>query len=130
MNHERRSRVVRVAGAIGVTAAALAAGATSAGATPPFAPGNLVVYRVGTGAGALSSAATPVVLDEFTTAGAPVGSVPLPTAVSGNQRALTSSGSATSEGLLTLSTDGRYLVLTGYNAVPGTAGVASTASTA
>lgn len=92
-------------------------------------PGNLVVYRVGNGTGTLTSAANPVFLDEFSPAGgAPVGSVSLPTAVSGPQRALTASGSATSEGLLTRSIDGRYLVLTGYNAAPGTASVVSTSA--
>jgi hypothetical protein len=129
MNHEGLCRFVRTGTALGVAATALLAGAFPAGAaTPPFTPGNLVVYRVGTGAAALSSAATPVFLDELTTAGTAVGSVPLPTTVSGSQKALTSSGSATSEGLLTRSADGRYIVLTGYNAAVGTASVASSAS--
>src|SRR5262245_50006387 len=65
-----------------------------------FAPGNLVVLRIGAGGGALSSAATPVFLDEYTPAGGLVQSIPLPTAVSGSNRILTNSGSATSEGAL------------------------------
>lgn len=93
-----------------------------------FTAGNLVIYRVGTGAAALSSAATAVFLDEYTTTGALVQSIALPTAVSGANQPLTASGSATSEGLMTRSTDGRYLMLTGYSAVPGTLAVAGTAS--
>jgi hypothetical protein len=42
----------------------------------------------------------------------------------------TNSGSATSEGHLTLSADGRYLTIGGYNALPGTSGIAGTAGTA
>ena len=93
-----------------------------------FTPGDLVIYRVGTGAAALSSAATPVFLDEYTPAGVLVQSIPLPTTTSGGNRRLTSSGVAITEGLLTRSTDGRYLVLTGYDAAIGTATVASTSS--
>ncbi len=48
----------------------------------------------------------------------------------GSNRILTGSGTATSEGLLTLSSNGQYLVLAGYDAAVGTAGVANTASAA
>ncbi|MBD2435604.1 DUF4347 domain-containing protein [Nostoc sp. FACHB-110] len=96
----------------------------------PFTGGNIVVLRLGTGTGTLSSAATPVFLDEYTTNGTLSQSIALPTAVSGNNRILTQSGTATSEGALTLSADGRYLTLVGYDAAPGTTGVASTTSSA
>ncbi len=95
----------------------VAAGSASAAA---FNTDDLVIYRVGTGSGALSNAASQVYLDEYTTSGSLVQSV----AVSG----LTASGSATSEGLLTRSADGRYLDFTGYAASAGTSGVASTTS--
>ena len=96
-----------------------------------FNAGNIVVYRVGTGAAALSSAATAVFLDEFTGSGTLVQTIALPTADSGANQILTASGTATSEGMLTRSTDGRYLVLTGYDAAVGTATVnSSTASAA
>jgi hypothetical protein len=94
----------------------------------PFTPGNLVIYRIGDGGAGLSTAATAVFLDEYTPAGALVQSIPMPTAVNGANRILTGSGSATSEGLLTLSSDGRYLMLAGYDAAIGTATVANTAS--
>ncbi|WP_432890039.1 ExeM/NucH family extracellular endonuclease [Kribbella sp. CA-245084] len=91
-----------------------------------FATGNIVVARVGDGSGALSGAAAPVFLDEYTSAGTLVQTIPLPTGSAGANRRLTMSGSATSEGALALSADGRFLTLAGYDADPGTAGVAST----
>src|SRR3954470_22424952 len=97
-------------------------------ATGGFTLGNLVVYRVGDGAAVLGSGATTVFLDEYTTAGVLVQSIPMPTAVSGANKRLTASGSATTEGFLTQSADGRYIVLTGYDAAPGTAGITSSTS--
>ncbi|WP_407572430.1 beta strand repeat-containing protein [Deinococcus altitudinis] len=95
---------------------------------------NVTVYQVGAEGGttALTNVATAVFLKTFKgDTGAPVGMpIALPTAASGSNKPLTSSGSASSEGLLSTSADGRYLVLTGYGATPGTAGVASTATTA
>jgi len=93
-----------------------------------FLPGNLVIYRVGTGSGGLLSSATAVFLDEYTPSGGLVQSVALPTAVSGAQRRLTASGTATTEGSLQRSADRRFLTLTGYDADPGTASVAGTQS--
>jgi predicted extracellular nuclease len=95
-----------------------------------FAPGDLVVVRVGAGTAALSSAATAVFLDEYTPAGVLVRSVPLPTATAGGNHRLTMSGSATSEGGLSLSADGHFLSLAGYDADPGTASIASTTTPA
>lgn len=94
----------------------------------PFATGNIVVYRVGTGAAALTNASTAVFIDEYTTSGALVQSVAFPTTVSGANRQLTASGTATSEGLMTLSTDGRYLVAVGYGADPGVASISGTST--
>ena len=102
-------------------------GPSRASATP-FAPGNVVVARVGDGAAALSGSATAVFLDEYTPGGMLVQSIALPTALSGTNRVLTASGTATTELNLTRSADSRYLVLTGYDAVPGTASVSGTAS--
>jgi uncharacterized repeat protein (TIGR01451 family) len=80
----------------------------------PFLPGNLVVYRVGSGSGSLVNTGNPVFLDEYTPAGVLVQSVPLPTTVAGANQQLIASGTATSEGFLTRSADFRYLILTGY----------------
>ncbi|AFD24571.1 beta strand repeat-containing protein [Deinococcus gobiensis] len=100
---------------------------TVAAATAP----NVVVYRVGDGSAALSSVGTAVFLDTFKTdTGALLRTLAMPTATSGTNRALVASGSATSEGLLTRSADGRYLLVPGYGAAVGTASVAGTAATA
>ncbi|WP_375502411.1 beta strand repeat-containing protein [uncultured Jatrophihabitans sp.] len=107
---------------------ALAAPAAHA-VTGSFTAGNVVVYRVGSGGSALSANGTAVYLDEFGSAGgSPVQSVPLPTAANGANKPLVASGSAGSEGLLSLSADGRYLVATGYAAAVGTAGLSSSAA--
>src|SRR5688500_4424962 len=84
-----------------------------------FTPGNIVVYRVGTGAAALTNASTAVFLDEYTPAGVLVQSIALPTADSGAHHTLTASGTSTAEGLMTLSLDGQYLMLTDYDTAPG-----------
>ena len=93
-----------------------------------FTPGNLVVYRVGDGSATLTSTATAVFLDEYTPGGTLVQSIAMPTSVSGSQLRLTASGTATSEGGITRSADGRFLLVTGYDANPGTASIASTNS--
>ncbi|WP_344139024.1 ExeM/NucH family extracellular endonuclease [Luedemannella flava] len=111
---------------LAVSLAAVVVNASSAAAD--FGEGNLVVLRVGTGSAALSSAATEAFLDEYTPAGALVRTVALPTTGTGANRRLTVSGSATTEGALARSADGRYLTLGGYDADPGTASVAGTAA--
>ncbi len=109
------------------------ASTSPAALTSAFTPGNLVVYRVDGGGAALSSVGTAVFLDEYTTAAgqtAPVQSIAMPTAVSGSNKRLVAAGSSTSEGLMTRSVDGNYLVLAGYDADVGTAAVAATTSAA
>jgi hypothetical protein len=90
-----------------------------------FSPGNIVVVRVGDGSTALSGSAFPVSLLEYTSTGSLISTTNIPTADAGSNLGLTQSGSDFSEGMLSLSGDGRYLALCGYNASPGTATVAS-----
>ena len=78
----------------------------------PFTPGDLVVYRVNS----TTNAATAVFLDEYTPSGTLVQSIPIS---STGSTALTASGTAGSEGQLTLSPDGSTLALTGYNVAAG-----------
>ena len=114
-----------------VVLVALAFGALPAprASAAAFTPGNLVIYRVGNGTGTLVNTGNPVFLDEYTPAGSFVQSIPMPTTVSGANKQLVASGTATSEGLLTLSTDNQYLVLTGYAAdIPYTSSLPATAS--
>jgi uncharacterized repeat protein (TIGR01451 family) len=93
-----------------------------------FTPGNLVLYRVNDGAAALSANGTAVFLDEYTTAGALVQSIPVPTTTVAAQRRLVCSGTATTEGFLTRSTDGQYVVFSGYDAALGTASITTSTS--
>ena len=96
--------------------AAVFAPFTSGALGGEFTPGNLVIYRVGDGSASLANTGNAVFLDEYTPAGTLVQSVALPTVASGANKPLVASGTATSEGLLTLSADGHYLMLTGYGA--------------
>lgn len=124
MNESRRPSPSLVAG---FAAIALCAAGTAHAA--PFTIGNVVVYRVGDGVAPLANTGAAVFLDEFTPAGTLVQSIPLPTSVSGPNRRLVASGTATSEGLLAQSADRNCLVLTGYDsAIPAAASLAGTAS--
>lgn len=106
----------------------LLAGAGSVADAAAFTAGNLVVYRVGTGA-ALTANGTAIVLDEYApTGGAVVQSISLPTTTVGAQRRIVASGTATTEGQMTRSTDGQFLVLPGYDAALGTASLTSSTS--
>src|SRR5207247_7763188 len=102
-----RSRVLRAA----LCCVSLIATATLAA---PFTPGNIVVYRVGTGTASLVATGNPVFLDEYSPAGALVQSIALPTALSGANKPLVASGTATTDGLLTRSVDGNCLAVPGY----------------
>lgn len=102
--------------------ATLGLAATSAHAQKAFTTGDIVVSRFGDGSAALSGAGAATFLDEYTTSGTLVQSI----AVSG----LVNSGSAGSEGALSLSANGQYLTLAGYNAPVGTAGVATSTTIA
>src|SRR5437016_14355127 len=99
--------------------------AVSRGFAGAFSAGDLVVVRVGTGSAALSSSATAAFLDEFTTLGGSVQTIALPTSGSGANQIFTLSGSATSEGFLTLSANAQYLTVGGYNNPVGTATITS-----
>ena len=92
-----------------------------------WAGGNLIVLQVGDSTAALTSAAAPVLLQEYYPATpaqmVPVHTMLLPTTGTGR---ITISGSASTEGLMTLSADSNHLVIAGYDAAPGTAAVNST----
>ena len=97
---------------------------------------DLVVYRVGDGTATLVSFGNAVFLDYYSTDGTQAGtsllrSVALPTTANGIQKQLIASGTASSEGLLTRSVDGRYIILTGYAAdLGGSVSIKSTTSAA
>ena len=91
-----------------------------------FAPGNVVVYRVGDGASNLVNTGSPVFLDEYTPGGVLVRSVAMPTTVIDNNYQLIANGIAPSEGFLTRSLDGSCLVLTGYGTTMGGGNLSAT----
>jgi hypothetical protein len=86
-------------------------------------PGNLVVIRVGDGAAPLGSAAAATFVEQFdrNVPGAALSSLPLPTAAAGPNQPVTLQGTATSEGFVTQTADGNYILATGYAAIPGAA---------
>ena len=107
----------------------------------PFQNNDYVVYRVGTGTSGLGGESDPVYLDEYAPPGVNgnmgsqaelVETVPMPVQASTNGNLpLTGSGNALSEGQLSLSPNGEYLALTGYDSVPTTSGtISATTSTA
>jgi hypothetical protein len=87
----------------------------------PFGAGNIVVYRAGDGAAALSANGTAIFLDEITPAGAFVRSIALPTTVVGSNKAILANGTSTTEGSMSRSLDGTVLVIGGYNGTLGSA---------
>ena len=95
----------------------------------PFSTGNIVVSRVGTPGGTLSGGtAARVFLDEYTPSGSLVQSVALPISSSGSSAALTVQGTSTTEGVVTRSENGNYLVVAGYAATPATTGLPGTSA--
>ena len=75
-----------------------------------FTKGNLVVARVANGTAGFQN----VLLDEYTTAGAFVQTVALPTTTSGNNRPIGIDCQSAIDGTLNLSVDKRYLLMGGY----------------
>jgi hypothetical protein len=87
--------------------------------TAAFTPGNIVVYRVGNGMDSLTNTGNSVFLDEYTPTGTLVQSIPMPTTASGANFPLIAGGTATTEGGLTRSADGRFLLVPGYGTTTG-----------
>jgi len=95
-----------------------------------FTAGNILTLRVGeVGGTTLSTNSAPVFIDEYTTTGTLVQSVPMPFVTSGSNRKFTMSGTSTTEGFLNLSPDGQYLTFGGYDNIPGVIGISSSTAT-
>ena len=90
-----------------------------------FTAGNLVVLQAGDGSAALTNQGSAIVLKEFTPAGTPAFSLAIPTS---SATGLVVSGTATSEGMLSRSSNGQQLVFGGY-ANTFTASVATASGT-
>ena len=93
------------------------------------APTEFLVLRVGTGTAMVSGTSTAAFIERHKIAdGSLVGqAIALPTAASGNNHILTLTGAQSSEGALTRSQDGRYVLFAGYDAAPGTLTAVATA---
>jgi hypothetical protein len=94
---------------------------------------DLVVLRVNSiGGVALTNASTAAFLDKFTSDGTPLNpaSLALPIATSGNNLPVTLSGTATSEGGISRSSNGAYVVVPGYGVAPGTSSVNTSSAAA
>ena len=99
-----------------LTAVALA-GAIITGAQAQFAATNLLLFRVGDGTNTLTNSTGPISLLEITRSGSVVQTINIAT------NSLQVSGTATSEGQMSLSPDGSILTIAGY--VPPFAGSGS-----
>lgn len=96
-----------------------------------FTTGNIVTLRVGeVGGDVLTTGSAPVFIDEYTTNGVFVQSVPLPFKTNGSNKKFSVNGMSTTEGFLNLSPDGQYLTFGGYDAIPGVASISTTSSAA
>ncbi len=123
------------ASADAVTDVATDAAADAGVDAAPTLPGplqELWILRVGDGTAALASVSTAVFIERRAsidgTTRAPT--LNLPIAMSGSNRPITVSGTATSEGSFSRSSNGRYVTLAGYATAPGLASVtSSTAAT-
>ena len=92
----------------------------------PITPGNLVIYRAGSGTNSLANTGNNVFLDEYTTAGLRVQSIEMPATGTGTK--LITAGNSTAEGALSISPDGTWIGFSGYNStIP--AGSSITAAT-
>jgi hypothetical protein len=97
-------------------------------AAAPFSPGNLVIARVGDGVTSLGASAASVFLDEYTTQGVLVQSIALPaTTPNYGKRCVLPGSTGNSEGTLSLSGNGSFLTVAGYDAGVGDT-VASTSA--
>jgi hypothetical protein len=94
---------------------------TWSGSAPRCHP-TVFVVRVGTGAASLTNASAAVFLEERDAAGTLLRTVDLPTEADGDNAPFTISGTATTEGGLSLSADGAFVTLAGYAVGPGVNG--------
>ena len=114
---------------IGGIATTLSVGSLPLIEAAPITPGNLVIYRVGTGSNALASTGNEVFLDEYTTAGSLVQSIAMP--ATGDGTKLVSAGNGNAEGVMSISPDGKWIGFTGYNStIPAGSSITSATSAA
>ena len=122
----RHTVMVRPDFAVAIAVALLFSCSISSSEAAPITPGNLVIYRAGSGTNSLASTGNNVFLDEYTTAGSLVQSIEMPATGTGTK--LITAGNSTAEGPLSISPDGTWIGFSGYNStIP--AGSSITAAT-
>src|SRR5262249_20069668 len=91
------------------------------GQATPACTQTFTLFHVGTGSPALGGTGTAAFLETYypIAASTAISTVTLPTAASGSNQPLTLTGNSTTEGGLSRSTDGHYLVIPGYAVAPG-----------
>ena len=115
---------------LAITASLLSSQTISHAQFSGFNSGDLVVLQDGTGSAGLTSAGTALYLDQYTTSGSFVNDLAIPSTAGDSGNELVNSGTAASEGQLSLSANDQYLVFAGYNVAAGTTGVSSSTSSA
>jgi len=96
-------------------------------AADPITPGNLVIYRQGSGTNALANTGNNVFLDEYTTTGSLVQSIAMPATGAGTK--LITAGNSTAEGALSISPDGTWIGFSGYNStIPAVSSITAATS--
>jgi hypothetical protein len=93
-------------------------------------PVSVDVLRIGDGTTTPTANSAPVFIEQHRIDGTPFGAfatpLALPTSSSGSNNALTLTGTAVSEGALSLSSNGLYLTAAGYGVAPGNAAASAT----
>jgi hypothetical protein len=119
---------VRASGSMVVVCLAAWCGGPRAATAAPITPGNIVIYRVGSGTNTLGNTGNDVFLDEYTTTGSLVQSIAMPATGTGTK--LISAGNATSEGAMSISPDGTWIGFSGYNStIPAGSSISAATST-
>ena len=122
----RHAVTIRPDFAVSIAVALLFSCSISSSEAAPITPGNLVIYRAGSGTNSLASTGNNVFLDEYTTAGSLVQSIAMPATGTGTK--LITAGNSTAEGPMSISPDGTWIGFSGYNStIP--AGSSITAAT-
>lgn len=125
----RHTVLVRRDFAAAIAAALFVSCSISSSDAAPITPGNLVIYRAGSGTNALGNLGNDVFLVEYTTVGTLVQSIAMPATGTGTK--LITAGNSTAEGAMSISPDGTWIGFSGYNStIPAASSITSTNSVA
>ncbi len=109
----RDTVMIRPDFAVAIAVALLFSCSISSSEAAPITPGNLVIYRAGSGTNTLANTGNNVFLDEYTTTGSLVQSIAMPATGTGTK--LITAGNSTAEGAMSISPDGTWIGFSGYN---------------